>query len=89
MKPVYSHLVLGLFAMALLRRIAVATDSFPLRHACHLARVGAKHDLLQYCGEPSERRDGDTWVYDRGPERQVDGRDHFDIHMKIDRIQAQ
>ena len=47
-----------------------ATDSF--RCGTHVISQGLEQSkLLQYCGEPSERRDGDTWVYDRGAERQV------------------
>jgi len=49
---------------------ALATDSF--RCGTHVISQGLEQSkLLQYCGEPSERRDGDTWVYDWGAERQV------------------
>ena len=49
---------------------AWATDSF--RCGTHVISQGLEQSkVLQYCGEPSERRDSDTWVYDRGAEHQV------------------
>ncbi len=42
-----------------------SADSLPC--GADLIDVGANvYDLLQKCGEPSTR-DGDQWIYDRGP----------------------
>ena len=59
-----------LFATFVVTPAALATDSF--RCSTHVISQGLEQSkVLQYCGEPSERRDSDTWVYDRGAEHQV------------------
>jgi len=85
MKLKNTILVLGILA-TMAATDASATDSF--RCGTHVISQGLEQSkLLQYCGEPAEKH-GDTWVYDWGPERQTMVV-HFDMALKIDRIQAQ
>lgn len=85
MKIRYTNLILCALAVIPLAD-AFATDSF--RCGTHVISQGlAQHELVQYCGEPAEKH-GDTWIYDWGPERQTMVV-HFDMDLKIDRIQAQ
>ncbi len=58
------------FATFMVAPAALATDSF--RCSTHVISQGLEQSkVLQYCGEPSERRTSDTWVYDWGAERQI------------------
>ena len=58
------------FLMLLLGTLAIhqaRADSF--RCDTRLVDVGASvYELLDWCGEPSAR-DGNMWIYDRGPDK--------------------
>lgn len=58
-------------AISFLPAAVIAADSF--RCGTHVISEGLpKRKVLQYCGQPTEKRDNDmTWVYDWGPERRV------------------
>jgi len=76
-----------LVSVFLVTPMAWATDSF--RCGTHVISQGLEQSkLLQYCGELSERRDGDTWVYDWGAERQVMVVT-FDSNRRILRIETE
>lgn len=85
MKTTRPHLVIAVLLL-LPATTALATDSF--RCGTHVISEGlAQRYVLQYCGEPTEKR-GSDWVYDRGSAHQVMVVT-FDPDKKVDRIHTE
>ena len=81
-----SKTIIGAVVALLPAGVAMATDSF--RCGTHVISEGlAQRKVLQYCGEPTERRTNE-WIYDWGPQKRVMVV-KFDKDRNVDRIHSE
>lgn len=70
-------------ALGLLASTGAWADNFYC--GTHIIAEGlTKDEVIQRCGQPTEQQ-GDTWVYDRGPD-ELDIQLHFDGEAQVERI---